>query len=192
MGTPRTAILAGGESSRMGRDKARLKRDGSTLLGRTVRRARSAGSRVLVVGRRRADLPADVDAECIPDERPGLGPIGGLRTALHATETRVLLVACDMPLLTTEAFTWALAPPSEEAPDGVVTVRDGEVEPLFSLYFPSVLSVVDEQIEADQLALRELVAAGRFLRRPIPDEHAGELRNVNTPEQWKDLEASGG
>lgn len=184
-----TAILAGGESRRMGRDKARLEREDSTLLGRTVELAREAGSEVLVVGRQSDELPSDVDADCVPDERAGLGPIGGLRTALDAVDTPVLLVACDMPLLDVPTFAWALDYPSEEADDGVVSVRDGNVEPLFSIYFPSLLPAIDEQIEADRLALRELIDSGRFLRRRVPAEYAKRLRNVNTPEEWRNVES---
>ena len=83
-------VLAGGESSRMGRDKAALKWKGQSLLHQMTGLLKAVCDSVHVVGR--ADLP---------DHHPGLGPIGGIATALHATTTaHNLVVAVDLPLLT--------------------------------------------------------------------------------------------
>src|SRR5579859_5479057 len=79
-------VLAGGASRRMGRDKAALVLDGEPLLARVVSRLREAVDRVIVIGPpdRAAIVPSDVSV--FLDLEPGLGPLGGIYSALrHAT-----------------------------------------------------------------------------------------------------------
>ena len=100
------AILAGGQSRRMGRDKASIIWQGETLLARTARVAQEAGFAVMVIGRERPDGWPLPDTRFVPDAYPGQGPLGGLATALEAANQDVLLLACDMPLLSVEAIAW--------------------------------------------------------------------------------------
>lgn len=114
-------VLAGGESRRMGRDKAVLSVGGRELLDRVLEAARGAARRVVVaagrdVDRRAEDLrrygwaeeapvggaPAfareDALATVIPDSRPGRGPLAGLEAALlRARPGRAWVLACDLP-----------------------------------------------------------------------------------------------
>src|ERR1700741_1983815 len=92
-------ILAGGESSRMGRDKALLELSGEALIVRTARLVGSASERGTQVGDsvRLEGFELDV----IEDEFPGAGPLGGIATALRSSEVEWnLIVACDLPYLT--------------------------------------------------------------------------------------------
>ena len=92
------AVLTGGASSRMGRDKALLE-VGGTALARTVAGALTvAGAdRVVAVGGDRARLAA-LGLEVVADLHPGEGPLGGILTALDAADTDVVVVlACDLP-----------------------------------------------------------------------------------------------
>jgi molybdopterin-guanine dinucleotide biosynthesis protein A len=93
MSTPSPAsgfILAGGHSLRLGRDKALLEWRGSTLLDHQISVLSSVCSTVRVVGR-----------ETLPDDPPGMGPIGGISTALSVSNTDLnLIIAVDLPLLT--------------------------------------------------------------------------------------------
>src|SRR5262245_33344588 len=81
-------ILAGGRSLRMGREKARLRLGGQGLLARIRRQAESSGWRVRVIRR---------------DLVPGLGPLGGVHTALTSSEVEAeLFLACDMPFVSVD------------------------------------------------------------------------------------------
>ena len=83
-------ILAGGQSTRMGRDKALLDWHGIPLLNHMVNLLQQATDAVRVVGRDR-----------FPDRLPSRGPLSGIATALTISSTEInLIVAVDLPLLT--------------------------------------------------------------------------------------------
>jgi len=126
-------ILAGGESRRMGRDKAWLTLDGEPLIARAIRLVRELGPvEVFISGR------ADVDysvLECpvLHDLEPGFGPLGAIERALHACSSPLLLVlAVDLPHMTA-AFLARLIDRAS-ALTGVVPLRDGRLEPLAAIY----------------------------------------------------------
>lgn len=174
------AIMAGGGSRRMGRDKAELSVGGMPMLGRVAGAALATGLPVMVVGRERGEGIGG--PLFIRDDAPGNGPIGGIATALRHAGGPVLAIACDMPLLTTEALLWLAATAIDAGDhDGVVAVNDGRPEPLFALYDMSALPLIDALLARGDRALRSLVAAGRFLHRDVPSAIAGTLRNINTP-----------
>ena len=104
-------ILAGGESSRMGRDKALLELNGVTLTAQTARLVESVAGRSAIIGD--SVRLEGLSLRVIEDDFPGAGPLGGIATALRASEAEWnLIVACDMPYLTREwleLFDWASA-----------------------------------------------------------------------------------
>jgi molybdenum cofactor guanylyltransferase len=90
-------VLAGGASSRMGRDKAQLNFGGKPLVERAVALLREAGLNVSIAGAR-ASL--EQFAPVIPDAEPGLGPLGGICTALASTSARLaVFLTVDTPFL---------------------------------------------------------------------------------------------
>lgn len=210
------AILAGGASRRMGRDKAALVLDGRTLLQRAIDTALSVSPRVLVVGgangsaafgeevsvsatTKRGDGP-----HFLADTLAGQGPLGGLATALGRAASPVLLLACDMPLLTAGALAWlvheathptvvdagalagAIGP--DDGLDGTVTRWQGRLEPLFAVYGPACLPMAEAQLAAGVRAMHRFVAGGRFRMVEAPAWVGGQLVNVNTPEEWERLQ----
>ena len=93
-------ILAGGESRRMGDDKALVEVGGRPMADR-VAEAMGGFDRVVMVGRRQGGARW----EAIPDLHPGpLGPLSGLQTALHALGQPFVLVAVDQPLVRPETL----------------------------------------------------------------------------------------
>lgn len=91
-------VLAGGESRRMGRPKDQLVVAGETMLARQIRLLRGVARSVAVLGpTERLDR---LEVEVIPDEQPGLGPLGGIVTALGRTRTEYnLFLGCDLPFM---------------------------------------------------------------------------------------------
>lgn len=178
-GTPALAILAGGASRRMGRDKASIVLDGRTLLARAVAAGVEAGLDVFVVGRARSEVVDGVSG-WIVDDRPGDGPLAALATALGALERELLLVACDMPLLDADAIAWLAMLGAPDDVDAVMTITD-RVEPLFARYRPSARAAAARLVDAGERSLRALIDECRVHVVPAPPEIASRLVNVNEP-----------
>ncbi len=183
------AVIAGGKSRRMGQDKAHLLVDGLPLLARTVFAAQTVAARVLIVGR--SPEAGFSGVEFLDDAAPGLGPLGGIATALrHAkgAAAAVLALACDMPRLTPETLQWLLdAAAMEEAADGVAVVNGEQIEPLFSVYRPPCLPLLEQRISESRLSAVDFIKEGRFARCAAPPPVAAALANVNTPEEYAAL-----
>lgn len=175
----------------MGRDKALLELDGTTLLERVVRAAIAASLPAVVVGRPVPPGWPIPTVEFLPDRKPGEGPLGGLVTALAAIEGPLLVLGCDLPLLTPAAVAW-LASQEElpDAPHGTITEAGGDLQPLFARYLPAVQGLAEELFAAGRRSMHALLAEGRFERMEVPDIHRGAVRGVNTPTEMSEAVAS--
>ncbi len=182
------AVLAGGQSRRMGSDKAALLIEGEPLLRRTVRVLRSITADVAIIGPpERAALVPDVPI--LPDRWPHQGPLGGIATALQSLAGEaVLVVGCDMPFLNLALLRYliALAP----AYDAVVVRAGGETHPLHAVYQHRCLPALEEQLLAGDLQVQHFlrgvavhVVEGVELDRLDP-QHLSTF-NANTPEEWE-------
>lgn len=177
-------IMAGGKSTRMGKDKAGVLLNGKTLLDRALERWMGFGKALqLSVGpeERRGLAPEGV--ESVVDIYPERGPLGGLHAGLRACGTELLLlVAVDSPFVT-EELAEALVRISEHSPgDAYVYSLDGRPEPLFGLYRKSCLPAAESLLETGENKM------GLLLRRvdTVYLLGAGKQRfflNLNTPEE---------
>jgi molybdenum cofactor guanylyltransferase len=178
-------ILTGGRSSRLGQDKALLPVAGGTLaehLAGIV--ARTAGSATLVgPPARYAHLPLP----CIPDLRPGLGPLSGIEAALLDTERDYnLILACDL-LGIDAAILNGLLSRSESSLADCVCLRDadGVVHPLCAVYRRSCLSPVRAALDFQKLRLLSLLDA---IDTVYVDTNQ-RLANINTLAEWNSFAA---
>ena len=131
-------VLAGGQSTRMGRDKARLLFEGQPLVVRALELLRSLGCRARICGSR-SDL-ADF-GETIPDRLGGCGPLGGIEAALAVSDTESnLFLPVDAPAVPPEFLRWMMQ--RHESSDAVATVpRLGDrPEPLCAIYSRRLLA----------------------------------------------------
>ena len=112
-------VLAGGRSSRMGRDKALLPWKGSTLIQSVAREVFQAAGNTTLIGS--PELYGKLGFPVIPDRIEGCGPMGGLHAALSAKAAEWnLLVACDMPAVTCELLAALLDATETSDSDAVV------------------------------------------------------------------------
>lgn len=122
------AVLCGGASRRMGRDKALLPIDGETMAGRVAMALRAAGAHdVYAVGGDAAGLE-QVPLRVVPDDEPGAGPFSATLTALRAaTWPVVMVVSCDLRHPGPEAMAATVAALANEGPSvlGAVPVSAG-------------------------------------------------------------------
>jgi molybdopterin-guanine dinucleotide biosynthesis protein A len=182
------AVIAGGMSQRMGRDKAAILIGGVAMLERITSEALRTGCPVVVVGRSQTEVWNSPEVKFVPDETPGLGPLGGLATALRSIGTPILALACDMPLLTRDAIHWLLDVAGKECwEDGLITTIQSEPEPLFSVYHPTCLPLIEQRLAEGRRSVKGLIEGGRFMRIEAPVWVAAQLRNVNTPEDVEGL-----
>lgn len=181
----------------MGRDKALLTIDGETLLERTARVALAVSPHVLAIGRHRPGDWTQPELSFLPDDLPERGPLGGLATALRHATTPILLLACDMPAITSDALRWLMeayadVDRSGNANSGIAVRNNDRIEPLFSVYSPSLLPAIERQIENGNLALRDLIASSGFTIRDVPTAYAAQLVNVNTQREWEEITGRAG
>jgi molybdopterin-guanine dinucleotide biosynthesis protein A len=126
-------ILAGGESRRMGRDKAWVELDGQPLLKLAVEKVRHLGvQEVFISGRSGVDYSA-LKCPVLFDLEPGLGPLSGIEHALRAASSPLVLVlAVDLPHMAT-AFLRKLVAKCDRL-TGVVPKLNDRLEPLAAIY----------------------------------------------------------
>jgi molybdenum cofactor guanylyltransferase len=164
-------VLAGGQGSRMGRDKALLEWRGRTLLDHMIERLSAFYNPVLVVGRGE-----------LPDRIPGLGPLGGLSTALQSTQTqRNLIVAVDLPSLTPE-FLKVFRNRIEASSQQVVACKIESGYPLCLGVDRAALPLLLHRIDSGQFSIHGFIEAADS--EIITDFDATLFTNVNTPEDW--------
>jgi len=126
-------ILAGGESSRMGRDKAWVELDGQRLIVRALRTVRELGvMEVFISGRADTDY-CKLHCSVLLDLEVGSGPLAGIERALDAAHAPLTLVlAVDLPRMTAE-FLHKLATKCDPL-TGVIPKLGGRLEPLAAIY----------------------------------------------------------
>ncbi len=126
-------ILAGGESSRMGRDKALLEFGGIPLVLHIASLAEPFTGAPVIVGR--PDRYKNLSMRVISDDTPGIGPLGGVATALRdSSEPWNLVLGCDLPLLTSDWLEYLIDRALTSAADAVVPQSAAGAEPLCAMY----------------------------------------------------------
>src|SRR5256885_10895150 len=126
-------LLAGGESRRMGRDKAAVVFRDEPLWRRQLRILRDLGPEKVFVSARTESSWLPPDTELLLDEPPSRGPLSGLTKAIYRMQTSHLVVlAVDMPFVTREQLRFLCTMVSEGR--GVVPVIGERTEPLAAVY----------------------------------------------------------
>lgn len=186
------AILAGGASRRFGETKSLAELDGRPLVRWVAEAVTGVTTKTVLVG---ADQEVAVAAglRALQDLRPGLGPLGGLHTALTWLEEEggvgLLVLGCDMPLVSMRLLEAVRGDGSSSC---VVEVA-GRVHPLCAYYRIEDLAPVERRLSGGELAMQALVSelSPRILNA---DDLLGairarlELSNINTPDEFRALQ----
>lgn len=167
-------ILAGGQSSRMGTNKALLDFGGQPLIQRLADRFQQWFEQVVVVTNS-PELYGFLGLPMAGDRIPGLGPLGGLEAGLTASRhASAFFCACDMPFVN-EAFVRylvGLAP----ACDVVVPQIGGEYEPMHAVYSRNCLPGISANLDARKLRLLSIYESSRV--RVVTED---EIRQFGDP-----------
>lgn len=181
-------VLAGGESRRMGRDKARLMRNGESQLAYLTTLLEPLTDQVFVSTRRsQQDDDERSRYEQIYDRYENIGPIAGILSALEEfPDVDWLVVACDLPNIDE----WTLAYMLERRATGQPFTAfrssyDGLPEPLCAIYRSGSDEILRKFVSDGLICPRKILLRSDCELLDLPDP--GALDNINTPE---DLENS--
>lgn len=174
-------VLAGGGSTRFGRDKALVEIGGKPMLARMIQLLQSVPMEVRVIASR--GKYAAFGAEVVEDKWPGEGPFGGIITALEEAAVSAarpewnLIVSCDMPFLTREWLAFLTERASKSKAQVVVPSSANGPEPLCACYRTDAA-----------VALRTAFQGGV---RKVTDGLKGVATEVLDEADWKRFDSAG-
>jgi len=181
-------LLVGGQSRRMGKDKATIVFEGEPLWQRQIELLRGLRPQGIFVSARTEPSWSLQNAELILDEPPSRGPLSGLTKALERMQTSHLVVlAVDMPFMTGEQmqFLWSLATTGR----GVLPMIGSRAEPLAAIYPREAGSDFFAALAGDDFSLqnlsRDLVEDGKLRALQVSPDDEELYRSVN---EARDLE----
>ena len=133
------AINAGGQSRRMGRDKALVELDGRPMLEHVIERVSGLGQAQTLLVSNDHGAHARFGLPMVRDSLPDAGSLGGIYTALmHSHYGHTLVVACDMPFLSPMLLRYMLALREEGEYDVIVPRVDGYPQGLHAALQPGL------------------------------------------------------
>ncbi len=192
-------ILAGGESSRMGVDKGLLEIAGVPMIVRAARLVELAvGAPAVVVGT--PEKYHGLGLRAIADDWPGCGPLGGIATALRASQADWnLVVACDLPYLTRDWLEYLVLRARDAAEEAVVAMNltaanKRGAEPLCAMYHRGSELEIRRALERGVRKVTDGLAELRVeLIEPAKwkgfDSDGFLFKNVNTPVDYEEAKA---
>jgi molybdenum cofactor guanylyltransferase len=175
-------VLAGGKSSRMGRDKALLPFRGGVLAGHVAAAVAAAAGSVTLIGD--PQKYGHLGYPVLPDRRPGMGPLGGIESALsHTAADWNLVLACDMPAVSAEILRGLLEAAESCGADALVPAGpSGRAEPLTAVYHRRCGPSFRRALDAGVRKVMDALDALQVRTWTVADSAC--LENLNTPEEW--------
>jgi len=183
-------VLAGGRSSRLGKDKALLALGDRNFLQVALANAKAVCPTPIIVGSR--SLYAAY-GEIIEDRMSGCGPLGGIHAALSATMSDLnLVLSVDMPLMDSGFLKWLTNQAAENTVAVTVPESGGRLQPLCGVYHRAILPRIETALSTGRYKVDAVFAD--IPKRIISEDEmtsagfATEIfRNVNTPEEYESL-----
>lgn len=186
-------LFAGGQSKRMGCDKALLEIEGTPLWRRQWQTLRAVCAKRAVSARQNPSwLPAE--AVWIADDTTAQGPLAGLSAALGYARTtghsHLLALAVDLPSMSAVLLRSLLNVCSPGV--GAIKQTHAAFEPLCTVYPVETLEAVQSQIYAGnwklQALIETLIHKGHLKLQEASTTETHFFTNLNTPEDWEDLQ----
>jgi molybdopterin-guanine dinucleotide biosynthesis protein A len=179
-------LLAGGKSTRMGRDKAGVLVDGEPMWQRQLAKLKAIRPRKIFISGDREGPYAGSGTQIIEDFQVDCGPLAGIEAACWRMETPLLCVlAIDLPWMTSE-FLGRLVAQAQSTGCGVVPRNGENFEPLAAVYPSALYPLIAEQLNGTdhsmQRLIRRAVKMKLVVAYSIAEAERALFRNVNTPE----------
>lgn len=179
------AILAGGKSSRMGKDKAFLEYRDKSFIENIINKGNKF-QEILIVSNNKKDYEK-FNIKVVQDIYKEKGPIGGIHAALvNSKFNKVLCVACDMPLLSEETLV-NLSKEKDES-EVVIPKINGRLQPLCAIYTKSLIERIEENIQKNRKKLIDNIKDFDFKILDKNNLNKKDFININTPKDYMELE----
>ncbi len=190
------AILAGGQSRRMGQEKADLPFGDSTMLEHLANRLQAVYGSIIVVGPHTASgssrLTKLEGVHVVFDAEPDHGPLQGILAALNAAKSlgasHVFVTSCDAPLIHLDVVRRLID--TLGTADAVVPWDPSRRYPLLAVYHTRIIPVIESMLAHGQFRLLDLI--DRVATADVPtqslrllDPQLISLINVNDPEDYQ-------
>ena len=185
-------ILAGGNSRRMGQNKALIKIDGRPLVEIMAERASPLADKVFISANS-PDLFSFLPFPVVPDLRPSQGPLSGLQAIMRGhIYTLYITLACDLPRLPASLISRMLD--ISEGFDAVIPrTTDGMAHPLAAVYRRTCLSAIEDALRKKANKVIDAFPGGslriRWMDSSMGEFMDGDLANINTPEDLHRFES---
>lgn len=178
-------ILAGGKSSRFGREKAFLNIEGRPIIEVLVSKLSSVFEEVFIVTNNKKKF-GYLNTNIIPDIFPDKGPLGGIHAGLvHSKSPYSFFTACDMPFLNTDVVRNMIN--EVEGYDIVVPGVKDRLHPLCAIYSKRCIPVIEDNLKKGNLRVQSIF---NELKTKIIDKMFTEGRhfiNINTKEDYEQI-----
>lgn len=174
-------ILAGGKSSRMGRDKGFVEINGAYMIEHVIAAVAPCVTSLVIVANH--DNYRQFGYPVIKDIIPECGPMGGIYTGLlHSSTMQNIVVSCDIPFITPSVISH-LATATTEA-DVLCVSHSGKREPLCARYRKICALKMAPFLESGNYRMNEFLSSVNtqlYLAHSIPGFDTIQLANINTP-----------
>lgn len=178
------ALITGGQSRRMGRDKAWLDWNGEPLWQYQLRKLAGLGPTLLLIACREEQRLSAAGAETLHDPPGNEGPLPALARCLERAQMPIIVLAVDMPHVTVP-FLRDLLEQCGDMEKGAVFQAEYGFEPLCAVYPVTALPLLMESLAEGNLRLQSFVhraVEARVLRAiPLSKEQEAHFLNLNTP-----------
>jgi molybdenum cofactor guanylyltransferase len=179
-------VLCGGKSRRMGRPKAFLPFEGTTMVNHVLNQVRDLFAEVFIVANE-PDNYEDLGVDVVKDILPYRGPLGGILSGLLvAKHEYTFVIACDMPFVDKRLIREMTS--ARHGNDVVVLTHEMGVEPLLALYSKNCIKPLEESLFAGNLSLQEFLSGLKAQPFEYDLNPMGEdlpaFFNINTPQDY--------
>ncbi len=183
------AIMAGGQSSRMGVDKSFVLFEGRPMIEIVLEAVAGLGDETLLITNKPTEYK-HLNLPMVGDIYPDHGPLGGIFTAVHAAaHSHVLVVACDMPWLNRSFLDYMIS--LRETADVIVPRWEKFPEPLHAIYSKACLDPVEAKLKEKRLKITGFFGQVnvRFVEREEIerfDKDGRSFANINSPQDLEE------
>ncbi len=190
------AVLAGGESKRMGQDKAFLKVGRQPVVERVLAKVRALSDDVFI-STNSPEKYQKFGLSTVTDIYPNKAALGGIYSAIYAAQHHhVLVVACDMPFLNVELLQYLikLAPSADVV---APLIEPPQPETMHAVYSKNCLPAIEPRLQTNRLRIIgffDEVSVRYVTRAEVAqfDPHFYSFINMNTPEEWANVQKLAG